>query len=386
MSVKNYDVIVIGAGSIGTPLAMFLAEKKLKTLVIESLPSVGQGQNKCAIGGVRATHSDGSKIKACLRSLEIFSTWHKKHGEDIGWIKGGYLFPVYTGGDEEMLREMLKVQQKFGLNIDWISAGEVKKRVPGAAAKDLRGGTFAPDDGSASPLLSINAFYRRAVKLGAEFRFNEEISGFIKPAGAIKGVRTPKGEYHAKLVVNAAGAQAAELSALAGVKVPVRPDCHEAGITEPVKRFFDPMVVDIRPGERSKNYYFYQNSEEQIVFCMTPNPPIWGADRRSTSEFLPEVSKRMIGLMPALANIKVRRTWRGLYPMTPDGFPIVDFPKSAPGYALAVGMCGQGFMLGPGVGMNVVSLITEGKTLLPPEVQAGIRLDRDYGQAKEALK
>ncbi|MEI7529355.1 MAG: FAD-dependent oxidoreductase, partial [Elusimicrobiota bacterium] len=71
MSVQNYDVIITGAGSIGTPLAMFLAEKKLKTLVIEALPSVGQGQNKCAIGGVRATHSDASKIKACLRSLDI---------------------------------------------------------------------------------------------------------------------------------------------------------------------------------------------------------------------------------------------------------------------------------------------------------------------------
>ena len=65
MSVEKYDVIIAGAGSIGTPMAMFLAEKKLRTLVIEALPSVGQGQNKCAIGGVRATHSDGSKIKTC---------------------------------------------------------------------------------------------------------------------------------------------------------------------------------------------------------------------------------------------------------------------------------------------------------------------------------
>jgi len=385
MSVENYDAVIAGAGSIGTPLAMFLAEKKLKTLVVETLPSVGQGQNKCAIGGVRATHSDGSKIKACLRSLEIFSTWREKYGEDIGWIKGGYLFPVYTEDDEAMLREMLKVQQKFGLNIDWISADELGKRVPGAAEKDLRGGTFAPDDGSASPLLSINAFFRRAVKLGAEFRFNEEITGFIKEGGSVKGVRTSKGEYRAPITVNAAGAHAAGLSDLAGVEVPVRPDCHEAGITEPVKRFFAPMVVDIRPGEKSKNYYFYQNSEEQIVFCLTPNPPIWGEDRRSTSEFLPEVSKRMISLMPALANVKVRRTWRGLYPMTPDGFPIVDFPKAVPGYALAVGMCGQGFMLGPGLGSALASVIAGEKNKEDLEILAGFKLERNFS-AQEKLK
>jgi len=383
MSVEKYDVIVIGAGSVGVPLAMFLAGKNRRTLVIDALPSAGQGQNKCAIGGIRATHSDGSKIKACLRSLEIFSTWHDKYGEDLGWVKGGYLFPVYTENDEAMLRDMLRIQRKFGLNINWISAEEVKKRVPGVEEKDLRGGTYSPDDGSASPLLSMNAFYRRAVKLGVEFRFNEEAIGFIKEGGAVKGVKTSRGEYRSAATVNAAGAHAAGLSVLAGVAVPVKPDCHEAGVTEPVRKFFEPMVVDIRPGDKSKNYYFYQNSEEQLVFCLTPNPPVWGDDRRSTSEFLPEVSRRMTSLMPALANIKVRRTWRGLYPMTPDGFPIVDFPKAAPGYVLAVGMCGQGFMLGPGLGSALASVIAGEKNAEDLEILSGFRLERNFsGQEK----
>ena len=128
---NNYDVIIIGAGSIGTPLAMALAERKKKVLVLEAAPSPGQGQNKCAIGGVRATHSDGSKIKTCLRSLEIFATWHKKHGDDIGWIKGGYLFPVYTESDEAVLRELHKIQRGFGLNIDWIGPEKVRELAPG---------------------------------------------------------------------------------------------------------------------------------------------------------------------------------------------------------------------------------------------------------------
>ena len=383
MTAKNYDVIVIGAGSVGTPLAMFLAEKKLKTLVIDALPSPGQGQNKCAIGGIRATHSDGSKIKACLRSLKIFSSWRERHGEDIGWVKGGYLFPVYSENDETMLRAMLKVQKKFGLNIDWIRPSEVAERLPGVSAKGLRGGTFAPDDGSASPLLAVNAFYRRALLLGAEFRFGSEITGFIKEAGAVKGVTTRNGEFRAALTVNAAGARAAALSAMAGMKIPVDPDCHEAGITEPVRKFFEPMVVDIRPGDRSKNYYFYQNSEEQLVFCLTPNPPVWGTDRKATSEFLPEISRRMISLMPALANIKVRRTWRGLYPMTPDGFPIAGLSPSVKGYALAAGMCGQGFMLGPGLGSALASVIAGENNAEDLDILYGFRPERRFsGQEK----
>jgi sarcosine oxidase subunit beta len=65
----------------------------------------------------------------------------------------------------------------------------------------------------------------------------------------------------------------------------------------------------------------------------------------------------MVDVMPRLANIRVRRTWRGLYPMTPDGFPIVGWAKEAEGYLLAVGMCGQGLMLGPGLGELIARMV-----------------------------
>jgi glycine/D-amino acid oxidase-like deaminating enzyme len=48
---KNYDAIVIGAGSIGVPAALYLAEKKLQVLVLESEHAPGQQNNKKAIEG-----------------------------------------------------------------------------------------------------------------------------------------------------------------------------------------------------------------------------------------------------------------------------------------------------------------------------------------------
>jgi sarcosine oxidase subunit beta len=62
------------------------------------------------------------------------------------------------------------------------------------------------------------------------------------------------------------------------------------------------------------------------------------------------VSKRMIEIMPRLKNLRVRRTWRGLYPMTPDGFPIFGWAPGVSNFLLGVGLCGQGFMLGPSGG------------------------------------
>jgi sarcosine oxidase subunit beta len=83
---------------------------------------------------------------------------------------------------------------------------------------------------------------------------------------------------------------------------------------------------------------------------------------------------------------RVRRTWRGLYPMTPDGLPIVGWSKQVEGYLLAVGMCGQGFMLGMGVGQEVASLVVDGRHLLPAEAWRAVRYDRDFKGGKEALK
>jgi Glycine/D-amino acid oxidases (deaminating) len=75
-----FDVIVIGAGSIGTPAAMYMAQAGLKVLVVDQFASPGQGSNKAAIGGVRATHSDPAKIRLGLQSTKVFSTWQEEHG------------------------------------------------------------------------------------------------------------------------------------------------------------------------------------------------------------------------------------------------------------------------------------------------------------------
>jgi sarcosine oxidase subunit beta len=87
----------------------------------------------------------------------------------------------------------------------------------------------------------------------------------------------------------------------------------------------------------------------------------------------------MVDLVPKLSNLKVRRTWRGLYPMTPDGFPIVGPAPGLKGYLLAVGMCGQGFMLGPGLGPLLVRLVQENLTDNDHLVLDGIRPGRHFG-------
>ncbi len=374
-----HDVIIIGAGSVGTPTAMSLAERGVKTLVIDGGSSSGQGNNKCAIGGIRATHSDPAKVALSLHSLKTFSTWEETNGDDIGWYMGGYTFVAYNESISGSLQEMIPAQQKAGLNIRWCSTGEIREIVPGINPEGLLGGTFSLEDGSASPMESSYAFHRHAVKLGAKFHFGETVTS-IRKNGAFT-VTTDKGEYTGARVVNCAGSFAREIGAMAGVDLPVYPDMHEAGITEPVERFFNPMVVDISRTTGSANYYFYQYSTGQVVFCITPDPPLPGKGTGETSTFLPQVAGRMVKLYPRLANIKVRRTWRGCYPQTPDGSPVIG-QVGPEGYYAAVGMCGQGFMLGPGAGEVIARLITGESTEEDKMVLNSMRLDREFSGAE----
>lgn len=356
---KTSDVIVVGAGSVGVPTAMALGEMGLKTRVIDMHPSPGQGENKHAIGGIRATHSDPGKILTCRRSLEIFASWEKRHGDNIEWLKGGYAFPVYRKTDEKILKKLLPVQKKYKLNIDFLGPEELKQVIPGIHPRGLRGGTFSPDDGSISPLLTVNAFYRRAVDLGVTFHFKERVRKIQIKNNTVIGVQTDQNRYAAPAVVDAAGPFSTELARTVGVDIPVVPDSHEGAITEPVRPFFKCMVVDIRPGPGSKNFYFYQNLHGQVIFCITPDPPIIGTDKGETSVFLPQVCARIVHLFPRLKNLRVRRTWRGLYPMTPDGSPIVGGSRKVKGLLHATGMCGQGLMLGPGTGELVARIIAD---------------------------
>ena len=357
---KTYDILIIGAGSIGLPTAYYFANKGVSVAVLDKKASIGRGQNRAAIGGIRATHSDPAKIAICQESIRQVSTMQQDHSYDVNWKQGGYLYPVYVQKDENNLKSLLKIQKNFKLNINWLSPEDISILVPGINTHELRGGTFSPEDGSASPLLVADAYYQLAKTAGAHFFFNEDVMSMKTENGRITEVRTSTESYSAGLIINCAGAYGREIGLLTGQDFPVYPDSHEAGITQPVKHLFDPMIVDIRPADSSKNYYFYQNSEGQVVFCITPEPAKMGVDCDNTSEFLPQVVKRMIDIYPRLRNLRVRRTWRGLYPMTPDGFPIVGMNRDLENNLLAIGMCGQGFMLGPGLGKILAETFVDG--------------------------
>jgi sarcosine oxidase subunit beta len=373
----EFDVIIIGAGSVGTPTAMALGEiGGFKVAVIEKNAEVGQGQNNRALGGVRATHTNFSKIITCLESIEIFSNWEKKHGDDIGWSKGGYSFLAYSKQHEELLKRSIDIQKSLGLNNDWMNAERISELIPGIIQTGLRGGSYSPDDGRASPPLAIKAFYKYALSLDVKFKFKEIVKNFSIKDNKIKSVITNKDEYKTTWVINAAGISASKIGVLLELDLPVYPELHKAGITESIRsleRFTKPLVVDLRSVPDCNNFYFFQNQEDKIAFTISPTHKIPGYD-----DIAPIFAERMEMLIPSIKSLKVLRKWAGAYPMTPDGIPIVGTVDSIEGYINTVGMCGQGFMSGPGTGQLVSRVITNRLTEADKEVLEGFSPNRSF--------
>jgi sarcosine oxidase subunit beta len=71
--------------------------------------------------------------------------------------------------------------------------------------------------------------------------------------------------------------------------------------------------------------------------------------------------------------------------MTPDGVAIVGNTPKVEGLYLGIGMCGQGFMMGPGVGHNLEKLISTGKPLMDSTIFKLLSPERDFYAAKKEL-
>jgi sarcosine oxidase subunit beta len=376
---KSTDLIVVGGGIIGAATGYYLAKSGYKVRLMEKGYLCAGSTGRC-IGGIRQQFTSDGSIKLMLESIELFKNMDRDLGTDVHWHPGGYLFLAHSPEKKEAFLSNIAIQHKSGLkDVRWVDAYEAKQIAPGLNIDGLLGGSYCPTDGQAYPFAVVNGYTEKIKSLGGTINTFAEVTSIIHGGGKVKGVRTAKGEeYLADIVINAAGPWAKELGAMAGIEVPVEPERHEALITEGVEYLGLPMLVDYR----IDGGYFQQFKHNgQFIGCYTPVPNVPGHDSDSTYEFLAEMPKRMLKLVPSLAPVKVIRQWSGSYEMTADGNPIMDQSEIEGFYVLA-GMCGHGFMLGPAMGQMMAKFIASGNKKSPI---AEFALNRDYSY-REAMK
>ncbi|WP_400162458.1 N-methyl-L-tryptophan oxidase [Brevibacillus sp. TJ4] len=216
---RTYDVIVIGAGSMGMAAGAFLARQNADVLLIDAFdPPHTNGSHHGDTRMIRHAYGEGKKyVPLVLRAQKL---WHELEEET-----GSRLFErtgVLGLGNAEsaFLQEEIASAKEFSLPLEVLSADEIRRRWPGIHVSDEMIGAFEPDSGLLYSEACIRAYRDVALRHGAELLTHTRADAIDCHADSVT-VRTTKGEFHAARLIVTAGAWTGTL--FPELSLPVRP-------------------------------------------------------------------------------------------------------------------------------------------------------------------
>ncbi|OGC78385.1 MAG: hypothetical protein A2Z27_05890 [candidate division Zixibacteria bacterium RBG_16_50_21] len=355
------DVVIIGAGIIGASVAYNLVKKGVKNvLLVEKEPFFAAWSTGKAAGGIRAQFSTEINVKISMMSEEIFERFQEEMKCDAAYDQVGYLFLLTTEEEKAHFLKNVEMQKKLGLQVEVLSPEEIGRFIPQIKTDDLLGGTFCKKDGLGDPYEFTQGYLSRARDLGVEINYESEVTGFNLNAGKIKEVVTKNGTIETNVVVNCAGAFAAQIGKMAGVDIPVFPIKRQVTTTAPLEFVKPnwPMVVDIHTG-----LYTHRESGGLLLgWADKDTPP--GFDLSVDPNYTDKIIELALNRIPALETAEISSSWAGLYESTPDHLAILGKVPEVEGLILANGFSGHGFMHAPAVGVLMAELIVNGKPSL----------------------
>jgi sarcosine oxidase subunit beta len=358
---ERASVLVVGAGVIGSSVAFQLARMGQRNVVVlEREPLPGAGSTSKANGGIRAQFTTEVNLRMSLLSMDILDALEEEIGVPPAYRKAGYLFLTDSPTRFEAMKKAAAYQQGLGVNVEVLGAKEVRRRVPFVAGGALVGGTFGARDGFIDPGRLCNFFISGATCLGVSMRYEQEVIAVENRPGGEWAVRTTGGAtFVAPVFVNAAGAWAKNLAAMAGIDLPVEPVRRHLFLTGPIHDLppMIPMTIDADTGilvrrEGDRVLIAYSNPDEPTGFNMSFDPGF-------VERFAEPLERRFPSI--AAAGIDMRRSWSGLYEVTPDHHSVIGAAPGRPGFLFVNGFSGHGVMHAPAAGRCIAELILKGR-------------------------
>ncbi|HEV8139855.1 MAG TPA: FAD-binding oxidoreductase [Pyrinomonadaceae bacterium] len=369
---ETADVVIIGSGIVGSSVAYHLTQQGCtNVLVIEREAHQGKGSTGKSMGGVRAQFSTPVNIRMSKYSIDFFSKFDDVVGHPADYRAHGYLFCATNEKHLAYLKGNRERQNALGVtNVEWVSPDDIVKMVPQLRVDDVLGGTFCPTDGFVDPHSVMMGFMLNAREKGARLWLETEVTGIEVDGRSIAGVQTTRGFVSTRVVVNAAGAWAARVAAMAGADLPVEPLRRQLVPTEPFdqlpQRF--PMVIDMSTG------FHFRREGKGILLAWNDPEETPGFKTDFDESFVEKILTRAASRVPVLAEAGVnpRRAWAGLYEMTPDHHAIIGPASNVEGLYFVNGFSGHGVMHSPASGKIGADLILHGRSDLVDATQLSV--------------
>jgi glycine/D-amino acid oxidase-like deaminating enzyme len=363
MARDTYDVIIVGGGVMGCSTAFNLmnSDGGLKVAVIERDPTYEKASTALSLANARIQFSLKENIRISQYTFEVLERFEKEmavdeDGPDISYRREGNLFLVDHRG-REAAQEAMTIQNSLGCRVEWWSARKIKQRYPLYEPKGFEGGTFGPQDGHFDAYALLMGYKAKARSLGARF-ITDEVVQIETDGDRVTGVALADGgPATAAVVVNCAGAWAAQVAQTAGVKLPVQPVKRQVFVLDTKVKPEGVLPLTILPS----GLYFRTETGGLILLGKSlAEDPVgfdfsWD-DKRFREVLWPELAD----FVPAFDTLKLVRGWAGLYAVnTLDGNAILGEWPEVKGFYLANGFSGHGLQQAPAVGRFLAELILD---------------------------
>jgi glycine/D-amino acid oxidase-like deaminating enzyme len=370
------DVLVVGGGLTGAALAYFLAGEGVEVVVVErgelnreaSGTNAGSFHFQIAIHHLTSFETSGSRgrlldeVRLLREAAALWETLERELDGPLDVHVTGGLMIGETDGQFRLLAEKHEIELEAGLETHLLGPAELRDFAP-YLADDLTGATYCPGEGHANPLLAVPLFVRRAAERGAVVRTHAAVERIERQetAGAPGFlVSTSAGTIAAHRIVNAAGAWANDVAAPLGLRHGYRVDGLHVNVTEPRPRLVEPMVQHI-----GRRLTLKQSANNTFIIgggwpARPEEPPRRYSNRWESAAGNTAVAVRVL---PALAGVRVVRTWTGVMPFTDDLSPVVGESTAVPGYHVCLAT--TGFTLMPLLARMLAEHMAAG-TPLPP--------------------
>jgi len=356
---ETADAIIIGGGVHGASLAFHLAQRGIKSVVLERR-FIASGATGRSSGLVRMHYDLEPESRLAWESFQYFRNWAEMVGGECGFTRTGFLQfvrPQYV----DQLRANVTMHQRIGIPSLVITADDVHRLAPAFKTDDIEYAAYEPESGYADPSSTTQTLLDSARRRGARLVQDCEVLGMQIKGDRVIGVRTSQGEFSSAVVVNAAGAWAAQVGQMAGLDLPVTTWQHDTMFIRRPKDlgYTHPTVIDF-PNEM----YFRPETGGLTLVGLEDANPIGESPEGDTDHarpgFVERAVERICRRIPGMDRGSLHSAHGGYDGITPDQRAILG-PSGLDGFYLACGFSGTGFKIAPAAGACMAELIVDGQ-------------------------
>ncbi len=357
---KTADVVILGAGVMGTSIAFHLAKRNAGKIVIIDKDHVGRGGSGRSSALIRMHYSFPPEVQLALISLRMFQDWHEIVGGPGDFRKTGFVRIVHPH-ETERLKLNVEMQRQLGADVELIDKHQLHELEPEWTVEEIQLAAYEADSGYGDGAGVAGDFLNAARDLGVTYSSRTQATALRTESGCINGVVTDQGIISSPIVITAAGPWTRPLLAHAGYDVPIECEFHQVAILRKVPDMSGGGCACI--DSVTATYFRPDAHDKFLVGDFYGKRPVDPDDfpQRASDESLEEIIERACRRVPKLQGAEVMRGVTGVYDMTPDSRPLLGEIPGIRGLYLCAGFSGMGFKISPAIGLVMSELIVGGE-------------------------